>query len=232
MAHTEEQKEQTIEVVEAANAAPDSHRIQVRPAGEISTSEIPSAEIQSIHELTHAMKPARNCGVSWDTMQGDDSFRKCSRCHLYVLKPRETSESGLLQLLQDNRPSLSNDRRKQQLFRRADGTFTLGDCNAHRRPRPRTVAIVFLVPLAFVGYCYAMAPDHIIPFLNHPIMKIGLAILVGWHAIGCSLISRTTARWTQIVLLTVFCAPLPGFCMIGPAVIVILQAFGGFAAGK
>jgi hypothetical protein len=225
-------------------------------AGEIVAGEAaptlgqPSDQPAGNHDLTHGMGIAYDCKSAWDSMNGSDCLRQCGRCQLWVVKADGMSDDGFLKLLDDNanlfnsaiEKASSNsarsvaakfvDFKNLKLYRRHDGTFTVGDCYAVRYAKSATVAVYFMLPFVLLGLTYAMAPGYLVPWFNHPIARLVIIALVPWHGLGTWLFSRTSNFALQMVIAVFFMGPLILVPQLGPTTDTIQQALGPLERGK
>lgn len=103
------------------------------PAVSAPAKSVPSAideESGEIHDAMHGLLAAKRCNMRWDTMLGDDRARLCSACNLHVFR----SPQGALEELRRQSRSNSLECLSERIFRRFDGTYTVGDCYTKRNP--------------------------------------------------------------------------------------------------
>lgn len=93
----------------------------------------------------------------------------------------------------------------------------------------RVLAACLLYPYVPLVFSYMAAPGFIIPFLNNPIARIILAILVFWNLIGIYWLLKYDVRSIilRAFILLLFGLPLLLAPMLGPVFITIIMALHG-----
>ncbi len=71
--------------------------------------------------------------------------------------------------------------------------FKLRDyMNALTAQGKMTAIFIGSIPYAIILMTYAISPGYIIPFLNHPVARVILFVLIGWEFIGAYILIRMT----------------------------------------
>ncbi|MBX9720795.1 MAG: hypothetical protein K2X81_05340 [Candidatus Obscuribacterales bacterium] len=88
------------------------------------------------------------------------------------------------------------------------------------------VGIFWILPWIILGVTCICSPSYIIPFLNHPTGRLVMLLVFAWETLGCLLLARYRHAivWVAVMMFCILPAILVP--MLGPAVIVILQALG------
>jgi hypothetical protein len=193
------------------------------------------ADTISDHQITHGIRPAQDCPVDWNDMQGDGCLRYCKLCNLPVAELKDLSQEELEQIAElgalkqliyrdpDGLITLPGGE-PIQLFRRLDGRFVLGDCYTSRCPPRWMTRVLILIPLGIAASMASIAGGYIFPFLNYPTTPWLMLGLVVWHLIGCYKFSRAINRFSRVVTIMMFTVPIVLYVIFGPAALTILYA--------
>ena len=84
------------------------------------------------------------CTMDWDSMEGNDRVRFCSKCNKHVFELASLTEQEAINLIEDKGEQLCG-----RIFRRSDGTIVTAECppDPAKRSRPYQFTITTLICL-------------------------------------------------------------------------------------
>jgi hypothetical protein len=162
--------------------------------------------IQVTHDALHSITLTRSCTSDWNLMSGDDQTRQCYVCGLCVHKLDNPSPESLRDLIE--RQTAEVRKRKEHIYRRADGTFVLADCH---KKRAQEGLRWFSIAPSVIGIAGSVL---LVRELHDYYGVVGAVIATVWHLLGCFLLSQTINYAARTVICLVFNLPLLGLDLL------------------